>query len=97
MDLNRDQEIYQKISKTGYTKRSVNNQKAQKSVPVLERNLSVKNAPKLSAKYLQDKICNIKQMQNISVSMRTLLNQLKTFQNNLTLKWTPLTLQHLKF
>ena len=27
----------------------------QKFVPVLEGNLSVKNAPKLSAKYLQDK------------------------------------------
>ena len=31
-----------------------NNQKVQKFVPVLEVNLSVKNAPKLSAKYLQD-------------------------------------------
>ena len=37
----------------------------QKLVPVLEENLSVKNAPKLSAKYLQDKTCKIKQMQNI--------------------------------
>ena len=31
-----------------------NNQKVQKIVPVLEVNLSVKNAPKLSSKYLQD-------------------------------------------
>ena len=48
------------MSKTSYTKRSVNNQKLQKFVPVLEGNLSVKNAPKLSAKYLQDKTCKIK-------------------------------------
>ena len=34
-----------------------NNQTVQKFVPVLEENLSVKNAPKLSAKYLQDKTC----------------------------------------
>ena len=32
-----------------------NNQKVQKFVPVLEVNLSVKNALKLSVKYLQDK------------------------------------------
>ena len=50
MDLYRDQEIYQnlkqwlKISKTSYTKKSVNNQKVQKFVPVFEGNLSVKNA-----------------------------------------------------
>ena len=31
------------------------NQKVQNFVPVLEENLSVKNAPKLSAKYLQNK------------------------------------------
>ena len=37
----------------------------QKFVPVLEGNLSVRNAPKLSAKYLQDKTCKTKQMQNI--------------------------------
>ena len=40
-----------------------NNQKVQKFVLVLEENLSVKNTPKLSAKYLQDKTCKIKQMQ----------------------------------
>ena len=34
-----------------------NNQTVQTFVPVLEENLSVKNAPKLSAKYLQDKTC----------------------------------------
>ena len=50
MDLYRDQEIYQnlkqwlKISKTSYTKKSVNNQKVQKFVPAFEGNLSVKNA-----------------------------------------------------
>ena len=53
-------------------------QKVQKFVPVLDENLSMKNAPKLSAKYLQDKICKIKQIQNISVTLRRFLNQLKT-------------------
>ena len=73
MDLNRDKEIYQnlnqwlKICKTSYTRRSVNNQKVQKFVRVLEVNLIVKNAPKRPAKYLQDKTCKIKQMQNISL------------------------------
>ena len=52
-----------KITKKRYTKRIVNNQKVQKFVPVLEGNLSVKNAPKRSAKYFPDKICKIKQMQ----------------------------------
>ena len=33
---------------------------------MLERNLSVKNSPKLSQKYLRDKIYRIKQMQNIA-------------------------------
>ena len=56
-----------------------NNQKVQKFVLVLEENLSVKNAPKLSAKYLQDKTCKTKQMQNIPLTLRTFLNQLKTF------------------
>ena len=42
-----------------------NNQKVQTFVPVLEGNLSVKNAPKHFAKYLQYKTCKIKQMQNI--------------------------------
>ena len=55
-----------------------NNQKVQKFVLVLEENLSVKNTPKLSAKYLQDKTCKIKQMQNIPLTLRTFLNQLKT-------------------
>ena len=39
---------------------SINNQKVQKSVPVsdlCQYYLRVKNAPKLSAKYLKDKIC----------------------------------------
>ena len=35
-------------------------------MPVLDGNLNVKNAPKLSAKYLEDKICKIKQTQNIN-------------------------------
>ena len=41
--------------KTGYTKRSVNNKIMQKFVSVFQGNLSVKNARKHSAKYLQDK------------------------------------------
>ena len=48
-------------------------------MPVLDGNLSVKNAPKLSEKYLQDKICTIKQVQNIPVTLRTFLNQPKMF------------------
>ena len=57
-----------------------NNQKVQKFVLVLEENLSVKNTPKLSAKYLQDKTCKTKQMQNIPLTLRTFLNQLKCFR-----------------
>ena len=64
-------------------------------MPVLDGNLSVKNAPKLSEKYLQDKICTIKQVQNIPVTLRTFLNQPKMFLN-LTLNGTPLKLSHLK-
>ena len=41
----------------------------QKFVPVLEENLSVKNAPKLSAQYLQNKTCKTKQMQNIPLTL----------------------------
>ena len=44
---------------------------------ILEGNLSVKNALKLSAKYLQDKTCKIKQI--IPLTLRTFLNQIKTF------------------
>ena len=65
-DLNRDQEIYQNlnqwlnISKKSYTNWRVNNDKVQKFVPVLEGDLSVENAPKLFAKYLQHKTCKTK-------------------------------------
>ena len=58
---------------------SINNQTVQKFVPVLHGNLSVKNAPKLSAKYLEDKIHKIKLIQNIPVTLRTFSNQLKIF------------------
>ena len=37
---------------------NTNNEKVQKLVPVLDGNLSVKNAAKLSVKYLDDKISN---------------------------------------
>ena len=52
---------------------SVNNQKVQKFIPVFDENLSVKNAPKLSAKYLEDKIFKMKIIQNISVTLWTFL------------------------
>ena len=55
-----------------------NNQKVQKFVPVLEENLSVKNAPKLSAKYLQDKTCKIKQMQNIPLTLEGIFKSTKS-------------------
>ena len=58
---------------------NISNQKVPKFVPVLDRNLSVKNAPKLSAKDLKDKICKIKQIKNIPSTLRTFLNQLNFF------------------
>ena len=69
----------------------------QKFVLVLEGNLSVKNAQKLSAKYLQDKKYKTKQMQNIPLTLRTFLNQLKMLSKNVAPKRTPLTLLHLRF
>ena len=54
-----------------------NNQTVQKFVPVLEENLTVKNAPKLSANYLQDKKCKTKQMQIITSTLEDILNKLK--------------------
>ena len=56
-----------------------NNQNVQTFVPVLEENLSVKNTPKLSAKYLQDKTWKTRQMQNILLTLRTILNKRKEF------------------
>ena len=41
----------------------------QKIVIVLYGKLSVKNAPKLSAKYLEENICKIKKIQNISITL----------------------------
>ena len=66
-DLNGDQELYRKISrqnlnqwlktcKRSYTKRSVNKEKVQKFVSVLGVNLSVKNPPKNSEKFLEDSV-----------------------------------------
>ena len=65
-------------------------------MPVLEWNLTVKYAPKLSVKDSQVKICKIKQIQNIPVTVRTFLNQIKSLKI-LTLKMTPRTPTHLKF
>ena len=36
--------------------------KSANNVPLLDENFSVKNAPKRSAKHLEDKICKIKQI-----------------------------------
>ena len=55
-----------------------NNQKVQKFVLVLEENLSVKNTPKLSAKYLQDKTCKTKQMQNIPLTLEDIFKSTKS-------------------
>ena len=55
-----------------------NNQKVQKFVLVLEENLSVKNTPKLSAKYLQDKTCKTKQMQNITLTLQDIFKSTKS-------------------
>ena len=49
-----------------------------KFVLVLEENLSVKNTPKLSAKYLQDKICKTKQMQNITLTLEDIFKSTKS-------------------
>ena len=55
-----------------------NNQKVPKFVLVLEENLSVKNTPKLSAKYLQDKLCKTKQMQNITLTLEDIFKSTKS-------------------
>ena len=55
-------------------------------VLVLDGILIVKNAPKLSAKYLEDKVWKTKEIQNIPVTLRTFLNQLKTFLEKLNTK-----------
>ena len=54
------------------------NQKVQKFGPVLEENLSVKNAPKHSAKYLKDKTCKTKQMQNIQLTLEDIFKSTKS-------------------
>ena len=51
----------------------------QKFVSVLDCNMNVKNAPKPSSKYLDHKMCKIKQTENISVALKIFLNQLKFF------------------
>ena len=71
LDLKRASELLKKISnqnltqwlkicKRSFTKKSVNNQKVQNFVPVLDGKLTAKNAPKPTGKYLVDKICKIK-------------------------------------
>ena len=76
LNLSRNQELYKnvlnhhlnrwlKICKRRYTKGSANNQMVQKLVQVLD-GISVKNAPNISAKYLQDQIYRIKRIKNKS-------------------------------
>ena len=55
-----------------------NIQEVQKFMLVLEENLSVKNTPKLSAKYLQEKICKGKQMQNITLTLADIFESTKS-------------------
>ena len=63
-----------------------NNQKVQKFVPVLEENLSVKNAPKLSAKYLQDQNMqnqtNQITLENIFKSTKSVLGKCSTKEDS---------------
>ena len=54
-----------------------NNQKVQIFVLALEENLSVKNTPKLSVEYLQNKICKTKQMQNITLTLEDIFESTK--------------------
>ena len=56
-----------------------NQSKGAKIYASIRWELECENALKLSVKYLEDKICKIKQIQNISVTLRTFLNHLKTF------------------
>ena len=57
------------------------------------------NAPKPSIKYLKDKICKIKQIQNIPVTLETFLNQSKNPPKNrkLNSKEESLELPYLNF
>ena len=66
-------------------------------VLVLDGNLSVKDDLGRSEKYLEDKICKMKQIRNILVSLRICSNQLKTFLEKLSLNKTPQKLTHLRF
>ena len=63
-----------------------NNQKVHKFVPVLEENLSVKNAPKLSAKYLQDQNMqnqtNQITLENIFKSTKSVLGKCSTKEDS---------------
>ena len=74
-----------------------NNQKVQNFVPVLEVNLSVKNAPKRSAKYLQDKTCKTKQTQNISLTLEDIFKLTKSVLGKCSTKEDSYKLPHLTF
>ena len=69
----------------------------QKFVLVLEGNLSVKNAQKLSAKYLQDKKCKTKQMQNIPLTLEDIFKSTKNVLGKCSTKEGSSKLSHLKF
>ena len=71
--------------------------KVAKICGVIRRELECEKCSQTFCKILQDKTCKIKQMQNISLTLSTFLNQLKTFYEKVAPTTTPLTLQHLKF
>ena len=53
--------------------------KGAKCCASIRRELECEKCSKTFCKMLQDKICKIKQMQNIPVTLKTCLNQLKTY------------------
>ena len=56
--------------------------KQLKSVKIfasIRKELECEKCSKLSAKYLQDKTCKVKQMWNIPLTLAAFLNQLKSF------------------
>ena len=71
--------------------------KCKKFVPVLEGNLSVKNAPKLSTIFLQDKKMKNQTNAKHSINSEDISKSTKNILKNGAPKRIPLTLPHLKF
>ena len=63
----------------------------QKFIPVLEGNLSVKNAPKLSAIYLQDKKMKNQTNAKHSINSEDIFKSTKNVLKNVAPKRIPLT------